>query len=27
MGVGENFYSDEEIKEWIRHGKVREFKR
>lgn len=27
LGIRENFYSKEEIKEWIHHGKVREFKR
>ncbi len=27
LGVRERFYSDEELKEWIRHGKIREFKR
>jgi death-on-curing family protein len=27
QGVRENYYSDEELKEWIRNGKVREFKR
>ena len=26
-GVREHYYSDEEIKEWIKHGKIREFKR
>ena len=27
LGIRENFYSDEEIKEWIKNGKIREFKR
>ena len=27
QGVREHYYSDEEIKEWIKHGKIREFKR
>jgi|SRR3989338_7420847 len=27
QGVRENYYSDEEIKEWIKHGKIREFTR
>lgn len=27
LGVRENFYFDEEIKEWIKNGKIREFKR
>ncbi len=27
QGVRENYYSDEELKEWIRNGKIREFKR
>jgi prophage maintenance system killer protein len=27
QGIREQYYSDEEIKEWIQHGKIREFKR
>ncbi len=27
LGVRKKIYSDEELKEWIRHGKIREFKR
>jgi death-on-curing protein len=27
QGVREHYYSDEEIKEWIKNGKIREFKR
>jgi death-on-curing family protein len=27
QGVRENYYSDEELKEWIINGKIREFKR
>ena len=27
LGIRENYYSDEEIKEWIKNGKIREFKR
>jgi death-on-curing protein len=27
QGIRENYYSDEEIKEWIKNGKIREFKR
>jgi len=27
LGVRENYYSDEEIKEWIKNGKIRKFKR
>jgi len=27
QGVRENYYSDEELREWIRNGKIREFKR
>jgi len=27
QGVRENYYSNEELKEWIRNGKIREFKR
>ena len=27
LGIRENFYSEEEIKEWICHGKIREFRR
>ena len=26
-GIRENHYTDEEIKEWIKNGKIREFKR
>ncbi len=26
-GIRENYYSDEEIKEWIKNGKIKEFKR
>ncbi|HIH19805.1 TPA: type II toxin-antitoxin system death-on-curing family toxin [Candidatus Micrarchaeota archaeon] len=26
-GIREGYYSNEEIKEWIQHGKIREFKR
>lgn len=27
LGIRERFYSDEEIKEWLQNGKIREFKR
>ena len=27
LGVREHYYKDEEIKEWIHHGKIREFNR
>ena len=27
LGVRERYYSDEEIKEWIKHGKIKPFKR
>jgi prophage maintenance system killer protein len=27
QGVRENYYSDNELKEWLRHGKIREFTR
>ncbi len=27
QGIRENFYSEDEIKEWIKHGKIREFTR
>jgi death-on-curing family protein len=27
QGAREKYYSDEELKEWIRNGKIREFKR
>ncbi len=27
QGIRENFYTDEEIKEWIKNGKIKEFKR
>ncbi len=27
LGVRERYYSDEELKEWIKHGKIREFRR
>jgi len=27
LGIRENFYSDGEIKEWIKDGKIKEFKR
>lgn len=27
QGIREHYYSDEEIKEWLKHGKIREFKR
>jgi len=27
QGVREDYYSDEELKEWIKNGKIREFKR
>ena len=27
LGVRERYYSDEEIKEWIKHGKIKEFSR
>ncbi len=27
QGIREGFYSDDEIKEWIKHGKIREFRR
>jgi len=27
LGVREDYYSDDEIKEWIKHGNIREFKR
>lgn len=27
LGIRENYYIDDEIKEWIMHGKIREFRR
>jgi len=27
LGIREGFYSDKEIKEWIKNGKIRKFKR
>ena len=27
LGIRENYYTDNEIKEWIKHGKIKEFKR
>ena len=27
QGIRENFYKEEEIKEWIRNGKIRKFER
>lgn len=27
LGIREGFYSDKEIKEWLKNGKIREFKR
>jgi death-on-curing family protein len=27
LGIRESYYSNEEIKEWIKNGKIREFKR
>ena len=27
LGIRENYYSDAEIKEWLRNGKIRKFKR
>ena len=27
LGIRESYYNDEEIKEWIKNGKIREFKR
>ncbi|MEW6294974.1 MAG: type II toxin-antitoxin system death-on-curing family toxin [Candidatus Diapherotrites archaeon] len=27
FGIREKYYSDEEIKEWVKHGKIKEFKR
>jgi len=27
QGIRENYYTNEEVKEWIKHGKIREFKR
>ncbi|MBU4246172.1 MAG: type II toxin-antitoxin system death-on-curing family toxin [Nanoarchaeota archaeon] len=27
LGIRENYYADAEIKEWIKNGKIREFKR
>ena len=27
QGIRENYYTNDEIKEWIKHGKIREFKR
>ena len=27
LGIREKYYTDEEIKEWIKHGKIKEFKR
>lgn len=27
LGIRENFYKDEDVKEWIKNGKIREFKR
>ena len=27
IGIRENFYKDEELKEWLKHGKIRKFER
>ncbi|HII29640.1 hypothetical protein COT48_06365 [Candidatus Woesearchaeota archaeon CG08_land_8_20_14_0_20_47_9] len=27
LGIREGYYSDEEVKEWVKNGKIREFKR
>ncbi len=27
LGIRERYYQDSEIKEWLKHGKIREFKR
>jgi len=27
LGIRENYYSDEEIKEWIKNGRIKKFKR
>ncbi|MEK6867859.1 MAG: hypothetical protein AABX98_03495, partial [Nanoarchaeota archaeon] len=27
QGIRENYYSHEEVKEWLKNGKIREFKR
>ena len=27
LGIREGFYEDKEIKEWIKNGKIRKFKR
>lgn len=27
QGIRESYYSDEEIKEWMKHGKIKEFRR
>ncbi len=27
QGIRENYYTDKEIKEWIKHGKINTFKR
>ena len=27
LGIRENFYSDEEIREWIQHGQIKAFRR
>ena len=27
QGIRENYYTNEEIKDWIKHGKIKEFKR
>ena len=27
QGIRENYYTNEEIKEWIKHGKIKEFRR
>ena len=27
IGIRENFYKDQELKEWLKHGKIRKFER
>jgi len=27
IGIRENYYTDQELKEWLKHGKIREFRR
>lgn len=27
IGIRENYYADQELKEWLKHGNIREFRR